>query len=607
MIPVVEHLARVERILPVCAALIVLAGSAHAELRPRIVNGVPTSAFPAVGALLSGGDPGSARLACSGTLIGCATFLTAGHCVSSKSPSGLWVYLPSAGVFAVSAFTRHPGYQFPAADVAVIHLADAVAGISPAAIATSGAPPFGSAGTIVGYGRSGGTSPDYGLERAGDVVTGACSDIPPPGSDETSVCWTYAAPIGPPGSDSNTCNGDSGGPLLVDLGAGPVVAGITSGGSSEDCLPTDQSYDASVFAYRDFIQAQGGADLASTSCGTIPQVGRPGTQVAFVGGTLSVASPAAVHVFEIPPGTTIARVALNARDDGLADFDLYVRSESPPEPPSVYDCRRDGAGQFGVCELTAPPAGPLYAVVTRASGAGDYQLTATTFGRDCARPGSAGQPCDDGDDCTLGDLCTGGACIGAAAADDTPCDDGDPCSQPDVCQTGACAGASPALGCKRPTAPGASSLQLLARGGSADRLTWRWRRGAATSSAELGRPDIDTGYALCLYDETAGVPQRKLRLTMPAGPGWKATARGFKHRATGLPQGSRLAVEVKSGEQGRAQASVTGRGPALGLPGLPFAQQDALRVQLLDGQACWEADFGTSRQNQTDRFLAVSD
>src|SRR5437868_4575398 len=41
---------------------------------PRIVNGTLTSLYPSVGALLSPGDPHTAGLLCSGTLIGCQTF-----------------------------------------------------------------------------------------------------------------------------------------------------------------------------------------------------------------------------------------------------------------------------------------------------------------------------------------------------------------------------------------------------------------------------------------------------------------------------------------------------------------------------------------------------
>ena len=60
-------------------------------------------------------------------------------------------------------------------------------------------------------------------------------------------------------SNSNTCNGDSGGPLFVDEGEVQTLAGITSGGDASDCLVVDHSYDTSVAAVRAYIEAQGGA------------------------------------------------------------------------------------------------------------------------------------------------------------------------------------------------------------------------------------------------------------------------------------------------------------------------------------------------------------
>ena len=128
----------------------------------------------------------------------------------------------------------------------------------------------------MGFGRSGGPNGDYGSKRAGMVVTGPCS---PGVSGTTSVCWSFAEPVGPPGTDSNTCNGDSGGPLLIDRGTGPTVAGVTSGGDSFDCLPPDNSYDTDIHFYRAYVQSQGGVDLSNTRCGTLPQVGETGAAV----------------------------------------------------------------------------------------------------------------------------------------------------------------------------------------------------------------------------------------------------------------------------------------------------------------------------------------
>src|ERR1700694_1909755 len=48
----------------------------------RIVNGLPSRSHPAVGALVQGNDPHTARAWCTGTLVGCDKFLTAAHCIA---------------------------------------------------------------------------------------------------------------------------------------------------------------------------------------------------------------------------------------------------------------------------------------------------------------------------------------------------------------------------------------------------------------------------------------------------------------------------------------------------------------------------------------------
>src|SRR5262249_35794510 len=154
-----------------------------------------------------------------------------------------------------------PDFDFPVGDVAVLKLATPVTGIAPTPIDTTSAPAFGAAATIVGFGRDAGAA-DYGLKRVGAVTMAPC---PSGVSNATSVCWDYTSPVGPPGTDSDTCNGDSGGPLFAAFQCGDTVAGTTSGGTSATCLPTDHSYDTNVFTYRSWIEAQGGADLANAS------------------------------------------------------------------------------------------------------------------------------------------------------------------------------------------------------------------------------------------------------------------------------------------------------------------------------------------------------
>ena len=118
-------------------------------------------------------------------------------------------------------------------------------------------------------------------------------------------------------------------------GSTPAVTGVTSGGDSIDCLPPDNSFDADIYFYRAWIQNQGGGDLASTHCGTIPQIGETGATVFAASGTLDPTTPEGHHAFTMPPGTYDLRIALNAIDDGFSNFDLYVKAGNPPTPTSV--------------------------------------------------------------------------------------------------------------------------------------------------------------------------------------------------------------------------------------------------------------------------------
>ncbi len=583
---------------------------------PRIVNGTLTSQYPSVGALLAPANPNIASLLCSGTLIGCHTFLTAAHCVcdldgaacqsgpNAPNPGDYLVFLQHAGFFAVSSIAVRPDFEFPVGDVAILTLASSVTGIAPTPIDVSGVPAPGSGATIVGFGRNAGAQ-DYGLKRAGAVAMAPCiAGI----SNTTSVCWDFAAPLGPPGSDSDTCNGDSGGPLFAAFQCGDTVAGITSGGTSGSCMPTDHSYDANVFQYRAYIQAQAGADLDNAACGAMPQAGDPNTAILAASGALSVATPQATHTVDVPVGTTRLRVALNASEDFGTDFDLYVKAGSPPTI-SDFDCKADGPNQYGFCEFAAPAPSTWYVLVQRAQGAGTYQVTATTFASGAPGSGSNGQACDDGNACTQSDVCQGGACGGAPVVNGTACDDGSACTGPDLCQAGVCGHvAAPATGCRQPVISGKASLALK-RGVplSRNRLTWKWARGGATSFADFGDPVTSSGYELCLFDENAGVPALVLDTSIPAGGKWMATSRGYKYRDTTSQQGGVRAVKLRDGPAGYPAIAVSAAGEHLAAPALPFDQDSTVTVQLIGANACFEARYSANRRNDATQFKARSD
>jgi hypothetical protein len=420
------------------AAVLVASGPARAQTAtPQVVNGLPTSDFPTTGALLWGSDPDTASSICSGTLIGCETFLTAAHCVcdfdgaectgpSPPDPADFLVFLQHGGFFAISSIALRSDYDFPVADVAVLKLAAPVSGIPPTPINATSTPAFGTPGTIAGFGNSGDRNDDFGLKRFGAVVTQSCTAGL---SNTTSVCWSFEDPVGPPGDDSNTCDGDSGGPLFIDLGAGDSVAGVTSGGESSDCLPPDEAFDTNVFFYRGWIGTQGGADLSNTECGALAQVGDPEVTVHGFSGSVSHQDPEGRHGFDVPAGVTLLRVSMNASEERGNDFDLYVKAGSPPTP-SDFDCRAFGVNQWGFCEFASPAATSWHVLINRFSGGGEYQATATVF----PAPGGLG-PCEDGLDNDLDGLYDwDGAGLGPPdpgcknaswPAEDPECSDGD--------------------------------------------------------------------------------------------------------------------------------------------------------------------------------------
>ena len=432
----VKHLA-----LPVLAVLLSLPVAAEPTRHARIANGVPTHTHATTGAMLVNGFQG-----CSGTLVGCRTFLTAAHCVCSVNgascdpdESAFHVFLQHAGLFTVEEITPHPGYVMATLenDIAVFTLTEDVNGIAPTPLA-SASPPFGSAGTIVGFGTvMDAPQTGSGIKRMGEIVTADCRLELGPGADnDLLVCWDFDTPSGPAGTDSNTCPGDSGGPLFTDEGGTEVIAGVTSFGIGP-CASDDFSGDTNVAHHAAWVGGVAGADLANASCGALPQVGEPAVRVDGFDGTLPGTAAEALHSFTIPAGTTDLRVVLNGQDDGPEDFDLWVRFGTPPSE-SANDCASESGSQFEVCHFSDPAPGTWYATARSWTGSGEYQVTATAFTQAACGDGAigAGESCDDGNtvpgdgcdaSCQTEPVCGDGVIEGGETCDDGNTVPGDGC------------------------------------------------------------------------------------------------------------------------------------------------------------------------------------
>lgn len=539
------------RVGTVVAALVMGASGAWAALATApIVNGAPTIDSPAVGALLVGANPITARTTCTVTLVGCRTILTAAHCVCAGTgadcqgpnapPTGaLFAYFAHAGVVAVEQVAVHPDFVFPVADVAVIRLAENVTGIAPLPIAAVAKPPFGSAATIVGFGWRNAMAHDSGLKRIGTVVTAPCAlGI----ADATSVCWDFT------GEGANTCEGDSGGPLLVDVGQGPMIAGVTSGGFSATCQPTDHSYDADVFVYRDWIATAAQGDLGTAACGGIGVIGNPGVLARAFTGDLGDVRPLSLHSLGVAPGTAELRVGFNAIESPATDFDLYVRGGAAPAA-GAFDCSAAGLGQYGFCRIASPTPGSWYLRAERVRGAGLFQLVATTIGGDPSVCGNAIR--EPGEDCDGADVGT--------------------------CTTG-CNAACACIACSD------TDLDVLQIALS-PRLFLQATMGDAIGTYTAVDP-ATAGVTIELRDATHDLPI----VIPPRDPGWVlVNPRRGKYRWRGGPGAPvrRLVFRVRPKSPTQWTVAAVGRGPA-GSADLDF---QTLTVRVLLGTRCAERRF----------------
>src|SRR5437899_10788013 len=183
---------------------LLLIGRGADAVEPRIVNGVPTQQRPTTGVLLLRNASFNSFFGiCSGTLVGCQTFVTAGHCVcnggdfvscGAPNPADFAVYLQHVGLLEVSAIDVNPAYDGTSSDVSVLTLAAPIAGVRPTKLNTTGNPTVGMAGSIAGYGVTDGLSNDFGILRQGSVVISSCGGF---FHEPDMTCWQLVGSVGP--------------------------------------------------------------------------------------------------------------------------------------------------------------------------------------------------------------------------------------------------------------------------------------------------------------------------------------------------------------------------------------------------------------------------
>jgi secreted trypsin-like serine protease len=245
-----------------------------------VVGGVPafSRALDAVGSLNKRRASGAFTQSCTGTLITPTVVLTAQHCIEDDEGNAI---PPANLVFAVGPDSKAPRRIVPiralvgeltidsggaidfGTDVAVAHLAQPVTDIPPLRIAAFDERLIGQRFNLLGYGvqstdeeptdalfgtRTAGTHTLRGPARGRineltfgsfEAFVAAAGDFPDLPTDEAELrdqfdndllLEDYEAVFGAAPGDAQQCFGDSGGPVLKNVGGKLVVYGVNSAG-----------------------------------------------------------------------------------------------------------------------------------------------------------------------------------------------------------------------------------------------------------------------------------------------------------------------------------------------------------------------------------------
>jgi MYXO-CTERM domain-containing protein len=213
-----------------------LTAAAQDTAEPPVVGGSasPSGKWPSVVAVV--GNQG----ACTGTLVGPNTVVTAAHCGNAQ---GVVVnttdyYNQSEGDWHPAAQTiRHPSYgssQYGGYDIAVVRLTTPVTNFAPHPFATDCAADLvydGAQGTIVGFGQTTQTGTGYNSrlhEAVLPIVDADCSDDYFCDPNMVAEGELFAG-----GDGVDACFGDSGGPLFVNYEGTFALVGVTSRSGSQ--------------------------------------------------------------------------------------------------------------------------------------------------------------------------------------------------------------------------------------------------------------------------------------------------------------------------------------------------------------------------------------
>ena len=265
--------------LGVVAALISVTSTTFAAAQepppvdPRIVNGQPAlvGEFPHQVLVLRDGQSW-----CGGAIVGPSTVLSAAHCFEDAGNFSIRAGVldlndPTGQDRDVAEVISHPEYAAATVpDVAVLRLAEPLVfsdTVGSIALATSEDIVIGDTATVSGWGalsEAGQIYPDE-LLRADLVLIGDAECEAAIRAENRRFGIVDAVELCASSQPSDSCYGDSGGPLTVGFGADARLAGLVSWGL--ECAGPAPGVYAEVPGVADWILANAGGPLTGTSFG----------------------------------------------------------------------------------------------------------------------------------------------------------------------------------------------------------------------------------------------------------------------------------------------------------------------------------------------------